>query len=149
MANRPCALSEFQAGSIAARLDLAEGESADQKTTQTTLPRRPTSTMGSDVSRSSSRNGGARAPTAGGSFFGSRLVRSQAAPSSEATVTTTMMAVIPSIRRLVGMSLASSINLPRVGEIVHASDALTRISDRRSAAHSTATTDSSGRSPWE
>ena len=112
----PRVLSELQAASIAARLDLADVELADQKTTQTTLPRRPTSTTGSEVSRSRRRNGGARPPTAGGSSLGDRLVRSQAAPRSDAAVTTTMIAVTPSMRRFVGMSLASSISLPLRGD---------------------------------
>ena len=34
-------------------------------------------------------------------------------PGTTAAVTTTMIAVTPSMRRFVGMSLASSINLPR------------------------------------
>ena len=46
--------------------------------------------------------------------MGERLVRSQAAPRSADAVTTTMIAVTPSMRRFVGMSIASSINLPRM-----------------------------------
>jgi hypothetical protein len=112
MANRRRARSETDARSIAAKLDDADGEAADQKTTHTTLPRWPTNTNGSEVSRSSSRSGGAKAPTLGGSVRGVPLVLSQIAPKSAIAVTTNMIAVTGSGRRRRGGSLGSSIDLP-------------------------------------
>src|SRR5207248_6371304 len=83
------------------RQERPEGASADQKTTQTTLSRRPTSTRGSDVARSSSRSGGASAPadTGGGSVEDDGPKRSQAPPTSAAIVITRIRALIASIRR--------------------------------------------------
>lgn len=57
-----CALSFFQAASSSGRQARPDAESADQKTTHITRSPTPRSTIGSDVSRSSNRSGGARRP---------------------------------------------------------------------------------------
>ena len=64
MAKLRCDRNRFVADSSSARHDRPDGAAADQKTTQTTLLLSPTSTTGSDVSGSISRNGGASTPMA-------------------------------------------------------------------------------------
>gem|GEM_PF-3670766 len=75
------------------------GFAIDQKLIQTTFPRNPTRTSGSDVSRSSNRNAGIIVPIAGGSIGPSGPNLTQAVHTSATLVTNTMTALTRSMRR--------------------------------------------------